>query len=175
MWPDVLIKFRFLAEEFKSFCKPTFLQSWQIPPSKFYCSPTWKVKSYFFCQVIHSKVFAEKNKETHNKIFNSVQSKSVPSPFMQTNAKTSSPSICQVWVSVAAFLFIWLKSELNPHYLVDTQVGCPSAQNAPASKEKKWKRIIKSNLICWTFPRFFAWCCRHWGELLLWMNCYQGE
>ena len=98
VWPDVLINFRFLAEEFKSFCKPTFLQSWQIPPSKFYCSPTWKVKSYFCCQVIHSKVFAEKEKETHNKIFNSVQSKSIFSPFMHNNAKTSSPSIPQVWV-----------------------------------------------------------------------------
>ena len=82
-------------------------------------------------------MFAEKEKETHKKNFNSVQLKSIPSPFMHTNAKTSSPSICQVWVSVAAFLFIWLKCELNPHYLVDTQVGCSSAQNAPASKEKK--------------------------------------
>ena len=107
VWSDVLIKFRFLVEEFKSFCKPTFLQSWQIPPSKFYCSPTWKVKSYFCCQVIHSKVFAEKEKETHNKIFNSVQSKRIFSPFMHNNAKTSSPSIFQVRVSVAAFLFIF--------------------------------------------------------------------
>ena len=48
-------------------------------------------------------MFAEKEKETHNKIFNSVQSKSILSPFMHNNAKTSS-AIHSYWCFYGSFV-----------------------------------------------------------------------